>query len=290
MHLPSARLFALTVVTLHFAQAASAQTLWHSDLNAARKVAMETNRPILCHFGAEWCGPCQLMEREVFPTQQVREKLGSSVVGVKIDVNERPDLARRFGVHQFPTDLFLEPNGSQLLRTTGFKSTGEYVSLMMRANTRYSDLLAQRQPKPSTSPEIAADQSESTIRPAGQQSVMLDGYCPVTLWKTRRWEKGNSRWQVEYKGQVFHMASEQERDDFRLTPDRYAPQFLGCDPVIAWETDRAVPGDTRFGAFYDEQLYLFSSNDNRTRFKSEPDRYVQAEVVLNVDQIERVVK
>ena len=71
---------------------------------------------------------------------------------------------------------------------------------------------------------------------------------------------------------------------------RYAPRFLGCDPIVIWESDRAVLGSTRFGAFYNDQLYLFTSDQNRQSFKQDPDRYIRTRVVLRVDEIEHVIR
>ena len=86
------------------------------------------------------------------------------------------------------------------------------------------------------------------------------------------------------------MASAADRDAFDENPARYVPQLLGCDPVVIATEDRAVPGNTRYGAFYDDELYLFTSQANRTRFKANPDRYVRERVVLNVEQIESVTR
>jgi YHS domain-containing protein len=86
------------------------------------------------------------------------------------------------------------------------------------------------------------------------------------------------------------MASVEEQQEFNENPTRYAPRFLGCDPVIVYQSDRAVLGSTKFGAFYDDELYLFVSNDNRQAFKANPDQYIRTRVVLRADQIEQVVR
>ena len=286
MNLKFSSLLLLCVAIHTTTNSAVSDVAWQSDLDAARKIAQETNRPILCHFGAVWCGPCQKMERSVFPRREVRYHLSQSVVGVKIDVNKNPELARRFGVTQFPTDIFLEPSGTEILKTTGFKQVSEYTALMVRARTRYQDLLVARELNSKRSP----DSTVLPVQPDSDQVAMLGGYCPVTLWKSRRWVKGSPRIRGQYQGQIYEFATEEELKEFKLSPERYVPQFLGCDPVIVWESDRAVPGETEFGAFYDEQLFLFASNENRTQFKKSPDRYLRAQVVLSLDQIETSIK
>lgn len=69
---------------------------------------LESEQPVLVDFWASWCGPC----KTVAPTL---EALAEEYVGrlniVKIDVDEAPELAARFGVRGVPTlMLFLGGN------------------------------------------------------------------------------------------------------------------------------------------------------------------------------------
>lgn len=274
--------------------AAFGEDAWLTSLEQARAEAERLNRPILCHFYAEWCVPCQKMERTTLNQPQVTGLLKSSVVGCKIDVEEHPEIARRFGVDKFPTDVFIEPTGAHLLESTEYKAVDEYAGMIQRAKTRYTDLVASRQPKPEQ-PSIAATpavEGNDATQLAGQSELkpMLDGYCPVTLWKHRRWVKGSPQFIHVYNGQQFMLASEEQQKEFAQNPDRYVPRFLGCDPVVVWDSDRAVPGETTWAAFYDEELYLFSSSANRSRFRKDPDKYTKTRVVLNVQDIQSLVR
>lgn len=280
------------ILVLLSARLSVAETIWHTSLNEARREAERVNRPILCHFGAKWCAPCQKMERLVLNQPNVTAQMRASVVALKIDIDEHPELAQRFGVERFPTDVFLEPNGQRLMESTGFHSADEYISMIDRAGRRYTDLLASRQTKSplplATSPEHNGDASQLAKNAAPM--LMLEGYCPVTLQKTRRWEKGDPQWHAEYKGQLYQFVSAQVREEFLKAPDHYVPQLLGCDPVIVFTTDRVVPGSIEWGAFYDDRLYLFTSEEHRRKFKESPDKYVATRVVLNVDQIESIIR
>ena len=77
--------------------------------------------------------------------------------------------------------------------------------------------------------------------------------------------------------------------EFRNNPEAYAPKLLGCDPVILWESDRAVAGDIRYGAFFDDELYLFKTEERRRQFKANPEKYIRLQHAVKVDQIERTV-
>jgi YHS domain-containing protein len=120
-----------------------------------------------------------------------------------------------------------------------------------------------------------------------QPIIGLDGYSPVALVSHRQWTRGKHEFAWEHKGITYYLASRAEFELFRKTPEEFAPKLLGCDPVILSETDRAVPGDTRYGAFFDGDLYLFQSSDTRQRFKTNPPRYTRIQHVLRVDHIER---
>ncbi|WP_437201820.1 YHS domain-containing protein [Planctomicrobium sp. SH664] len=278
------------VVTLN---SASAQT-WYTDVMAARRKAEELNRPLLIHFGATWCGPCQQMEKQVLNQPAVLDRLKATVVGLKIDGDKHEDLVQRFGIKSFPTDLIVEPDmyATRIVEGDGFRTLDQYLVMIDRATTRYAELLAKRLPKTtppvSTTPDYGSDPSQFTN--TGKAQLMIEGYCPVTLNKERKWIKGDSQFKSEFKGQLYHFTSAQSRDEFLKTPEKFVPQFLGCDPVLTWTSDRAVPGSIEYGAFYDGKLYLFVSDENRKKFKSEPDKYLTTRVVLYVDQIESVVR
>ncbi len=252
---------------------------WHTDFEKARQIAREQDRPILVHFGATWCGPCKMMEKNVLHTEATQQAIAKDVVAVMVDVDKTPSLVERFGVEKFPTDVFVEPRtGKHIVKSEGAKTQKEYTDSIARASARY---IATRTPTNTKSAPVVA---QAAAEP------MLLGYCPVTLQSSRRWEKGVPQYAGTFQGQVYHMATEEALKDFQQNPGRYAPQFLGCDPVLVNQSNRAVPGSTRYAAFYDDTLYLFSNDENRKLFKSEPDRFIREKVVLDLDQIETVTK
>jgi YHS domain-containing protein len=235
------------------------------------------------------------MERNVLNTRKVLDQISSSAVAVKVNIDKHPELANRFGVDHFPTDVFIEPNGSRLLVSTGKRTVDEYAEMIGRMSTRYTDknnaLMAKRgeQKAPAAAKVASTDDAEAPVETASTDA-MLRGYCPVTLWNRRKWVKGSPQFSREYKGQTYWMSSNSELKEFDENPGRYAPQLLGCDPVLLSKDDRAVPGNTRYGAFYDDELFLFSTDANRKQFKANPDRFIREKVVLNVDQLETVVR
>ena len=69
----------------------------------------------LVDFWADWCGPCKMLTPTV---EALAEQYGDRVVTGKVNVDEEPELARRFGIMSIPTVVFLK-NGKEIERKVG---------------------------------------------------------------------------------------------------------------------------------------------------------------------------
>ena len=69
---------------------------------------------VVVDFFATWCGPCKMLAPAV---ERAADK-HPEIHFYKVDIDEEPDLARRFGVMSIPTGVFLK-NGQEFDRKVG---------------------------------------------------------------------------------------------------------------------------------------------------------------------------
>lgn len=80
----------------------------------------------LIDFWAEWCGPCRMLGPTVEKLAESYE--GRALIG-KVNVDDEPELARRFGVMSIPTVVFLK-KGEEFERKIGLMGEEEYTAVL----------------------------------------------------------------------------------------------------------------------------------------------------------------
>ena len=75
-----------------------------------QKEVLESEKPVLLDFWASWCGPCRMVSPIV---DEIAEERLDIAVG-KVNVDEQPELAGKFGVASIPTLVILR--GGRIVR------------------------------------------------------------------------------------------------------------------------------------------------------------------------------
>ena len=88
-----------------------------SDSSFEREV-LQSDKPVLVDFWAEWCAPCQMLAPTV---EAVAERYAGNANVVKLNVDENPSTSQRYGIKGIPT-LILFKNGREEERLVGATS------------------------------------------------------------------------------------------------------------------------------------------------------------------------
>lgn len=89
---------------------------------------IESDKPVLVDFFAEWCGPCKVMAPIL---KDVKQEVGDTVSILKVDVDKNPQAAAAYQVQGVPT-LILFKQGKVLWRQSGVVQKNGLVGVIKK--------------------------------------------------------------------------------------------------------------------------------------------------------------
>jgi protein disulfide-isomerase len=111
----------------------SEKIAWRTNLGAAQHEAATSNKQVLLYFTADWCGPCQQMKRTVFSDDEVERALRFHVP-VKIDVDQQPVLARKYGATSIPRMVLVDDDGEIVHEASGAMTSQQFIAWVKRGS------------------------------------------------------------------------------------------------------------------------------------------------------------
>lgn len=108
-------LFALAFVYIYLMPVQPPDDPWFDS------VVVQSSRPVLVKFGAEWCPPCQAMEPVL---DDLASQMSSDVKVIRVDVDQMPALASHYSVSSIPR-LILFRNGKVIADRKGYHDTAD---------------------------------------------------------------------------------------------------------------------------------------------------------------------
>jgi thioredoxin 1 len=79
------------------------------------KEVLQSEKPVLVDFWAEWCGPCRMVAPIV---KEIGSDYDGRIVVTKLDVDSNPEVSAKFGIRNIPTILFFK-NGQIVDKQVG---------------------------------------------------------------------------------------------------------------------------------------------------------------------------
>ena len=94
------------------------------------KMSEKQNKPIFVDAYTTWCGPCKVMDRDVFTNKEVADFFNKTFINVKMDMEkgEGIKLKEEWNVKAFPTLLYFNKKGEIIHRVVGGYGADEFLS------------------------------------------------------------------------------------------------------------------------------------------------------------------
>jgi thioredoxin 1 len=91
---------------------------------------LQSEKPVIVDFWAEWCGPCHAVSPVL---DKIAEERSGEVRLVKVNIDEEPALAQRYGIVSIPT-IILFKDGEPAAAAIGAQPKGAIENALGLAN------------------------------------------------------------------------------------------------------------------------------------------------------------
>lgn len=120
-------LFFILVILLGCIKEEAKEISW-LDYEKGLQESLNKNKIAILDFYADWCPPCRRMENDTYKSKEVMEMM-KNFVAIKVNVDERPEIANLYNVSSIPTIVYLK-DGKEVYRTVGYRNAEQFLADM----------------------------------------------------------------------------------------------------------------------------------------------------------------
>lgn len=127
----------LAVAATTTAAFAAGAVNWRTHLDSAKVEAAQSGKLLLLHFYTPNCGPCRMLDQNVFSQPQVGEAIERNFVPVKINADENPAVAAAYRIERVPSEIVLNNQGNVVASLSCPQNPSEYSGQLANLADHY---------------------------------------------------------------------------------------------------------------------------------------------------------
>jgi hypothetical protein len=140
---------------------------WQAYAPEAFETAAREHKLVLIDLGAVWCHWCHVMDEVTYRDPAVERLIADHYVAIRVDQDQRPDLAQRYEDYGWPATIVLRPDGTELAKRRGYLPPKRMASMLQAivVDPTPGPSVVEDEPFRSTgATELSKDQVEALLR------------------------------------------------------------------------------------------------------------------------------
>ena len=232
------------------------QISWLSSLPHGQVISHSTGKLLLIDFYADWCGPCKMMDRDLWDDDEM-DTLVNYFIPVRIDIDYNRSLATKYSVKGIPKVIIALSNGDVVWEMMGYSGKSEYLQVLRSLPVNLNELfelavaLSGKDPDTYLQTGIVLQKTGKNITNPG----LKDAFLLLAHEKFRFSEKQTKDLKIQQKAQLYSILVDVTRGSYKKAQKGIEKgTFDQNDPEIADLVHYILAGC--YKGLKDDQNYL----------------------------------